>query len=288
MKQRIITSVIALFLLATMPAWGQTSHEFLDTVVNRHFYAICLGDYRYTGPVNEDGRPDGVGEAKFMNNGEPDGRKYIGPFDDGVLQGKEFAIFSMSNGDTFIGSFKNNLFDKGQYTIASSGEHFIGEFIGGNPYKGTWYNNRSTIISVVNKAFINDDLWAYLYTGPVDNDGLPDGIGEAIFIEGSKPDGRAYRGPFDSGTFGGEKSAEMKMQNGDSFSGTFKNNLFNEGTYTVKATGEYFKGAFKDGTPYKGIWYNKKGKNLTVVDGSKIKSQDDNESRLFEEMQELF
>ena len=280
MKQRIITSVIALFLLATMPAWGQTSHEFLDTVVNRHFYAICLGDYRYTGPVNEDGRPDGVGEAKFMNNGEPDGRKYIGPFDDGVLQGKEFAIFSMSNGDTFIGSFKNNLFDKGQYTIASSGEHFIGEFIGGNPYKGTWYNRRSNLIGVVNEAFLNDDLGAYLYTGPVDSDGLPDGVGEAVFIEGSKPDGRTYRGPFASGAFGGTEQAEMKMGNADVFSGTFENNLFKEGSYTIKATGEFFKGSFEEGKPYKGAWYNKKGKKIQEVDESKKKSEDAKEREI--------
>jgi hypothetical protein len=267
-------------LLAVVPACGQADQDTMNIVRNQDFWTDYLGDYRYTGPVNEDGLPGGVGEARFLENGEFDGRKYIGPFVDGILQGTEFAIFSMSNGDTFIGSFKNNYFDKGQYTIASSGEHFIGEFLDGNPYKGTWYNKRSNLIGVVNEAFLNDDLGAYLYTGPVDSDGLPDGVGEAVFIEGSKPDGRTYRGPFASGAFGGTEQAEMKMENADVFSGTFENNLFKEGSYTIKATGEFFKGSFEEGKPYKGAWYNKKGKKIQEVDESKKKSEDAKEREI--------
>lgn len=280
MRNIIKTFFIAMSLLAVVPACGQADQDTMNIVRNQDFWADYLGDYRYTGPVNEDGLPDGVGEARFLENGEFDGRKYIGPFVDGILQGTEFAIFSMFNGDTFIGSFKNNYFDKGQYTIASSGEHFIGEFLGGNLYKGTWYNKRSNLIGVVNEAFLNDDLGAYLYTGPVDSDGLPDGVGEAVFIEGSKPDGRTYRGPFASGAFGGTEQAEMKMENADVFSGTFENNLFKEGSYTIKATGVFFKGSFEEGKPYKGAWYNKKGKKIKEVDESKKKSEDAKEREI--------
>jgi hypothetical protein len=56
--------------------------------------------------------------------------------------------------------------------------------------------------------------------------------------------------------------------------------LFKEGSYTIKATGEFFKGSFEEGKPYKGAWYNKKGKKIQEVDESKKKSEDAKEREI--------
>ena len=116
--------------------------------------------------------------------------------------------------------------------------------------------------NVSSKAFKNNVLGDYLYTGPVDSDGQPNGTGEATFTDGnSKADGRIYRGPFVHGKLEGE-GAFYQYGNGDIFEGTFVNNLFSEGRYTVKDDGSYFKGTFKNSNPDKGQWYDKNGKKI--------------------------
>ena len=87
----------------------------------------------------------GIGEIKFS-----DGRYYEGPIKQGVLTG-ENVMFSYSNGDTFRGSFENNHFSKGKYTVKETGEYFIGTFdTSGQPYQGTWYGNDGKKIEEVN------------------------------------------------------------------------------------------------------------------------------------------
>lgn len=115
--------------------------------------------------------------------------------------------------------------------------------------------------NVSNKAFKNNVLGDYLYTGPVDSDGQPNGIGEATFINKGKPDGRIYRGPFVHGTLEGEGTF-YQYGNGDIFEGTFVNNWFSEGRYTIKEDGSYFKGTFINSKPDKGQWYDKNGKKI--------------------------
>ena len=94
------------------------------------------------------------------------------------------------------------------------------------------------------------------YTGPVDHKNRPNGIGEAFFS-----DGRYYKGPFEAGNLTGE-NAFFKYQNGDIFKGSFKDNSFHEGIYTLAEDGSYFKGTYKNGQPDKGSWYDKNGKLL--------------------------
>ena len=52
----------------------------------------------------------------------------------------------------------------------------------------------------------------------------------------------------------------FKYFNGDVFKGTFKNNAFNQGEYTIAEDGSSFHGSFKKGQPYKGNWLDKNGK----------------------------
>ena len=103
-------------------------------------YQSPLGMCRYTGPVDEYSRPDGIGEA-FFN----DGRYYKGGFKGGNLEGKD-AYFKYANGDTFEGEFRNNSFYQGKYTIAEDKSYFVGYYENGQPAGGTWYNKNGKVI----------------------------------------------------------------------------------------------------------------------------------------------
>ena len=73
-----------------------------------------------------------------------------------------------------------------------------------------------------------------------------------------------YEGDFFNGEMNGP-NAYFSYPNGDVFVGSFANNEFKEGKYTVKQTGEYFVGSFKKGQPSKGTWYDKKGNKLETL-----------------------
>lgn len=88
---------------------------------------------------------------------------------------------------------------------------------------------------------------------------LPHGKGVAR-ITGGKYAGCTYDGEFSLGRMEGH--ATYTLKDGDVFVGTFKNNQYSEGRYTMKSTGEYFVGSFKNTQPEKGTWYNRKGKKL--------------------------
>jgi hypothetical protein len=108
----------------------------------------------------------------------------------------------------------------------------------------------------VTKSYFESALGVCSYTGPVDADGKPDGTGEASFT-----DKRLYRGPFVHGNFEGD-NAFFRYENGDVFEGTFNNNQFAKGKYTLKADGSYFVGSFSNGQPAVGQWYDKNGNKI--------------------------
>ena len=103
-------------------------------------YESKLGKCSYSGPVDEDGKPHGMGVALFS-----DGRLYQGPFEHGDMTGKG-AYFQYSNGDVFQGEFKNNAFYQGRYTIKEDGSYFEGTYSNGQPDKGTWYDKNGKTI----------------------------------------------------------------------------------------------------------------------------------------------
>lgn len=112
-----------------------------------------------------------------------------------------------------------------------------------------------TAQTVTNRYF-KSSLGVCSYTGPVDDDDIPHGTGEATFT-----DGRLYKGPFVHGKMEGD-NAFFRYDNGDTFEGSFANNGFAEGRYTMKDDGSYFVGTFKNGQPDKGLWYDKNGQQL--------------------------
>lgn len=101
-----------------------------------------LGKAKYTGQVTEDSivgsnklLPHGKGIAT-ITGGEYAGSKYDGIFEWGNMNGE--ATYTYKNGDSFVGTFRNNQYYKGKYTQKSNGEYFEGTFKNGQPDKGTW------------------------------------------------------------------------------------------------------------------------------------------------------
>ena len=162
MKHRIIIPVIAATLLAMLLSCQNNVKE--KPMVNE-----MMGEYLYTGPVDESGLPNGFGEAVFISNGTPNGFTYKGPFEKGNLSGDRRAVLTNANGDTFVGSFKNNYFVKGKYTIAETGEYYIGTFSNGVPSVGTWYDKDGKIEEKVNESWK-----APLYEDKSNEDSLSD------------------------------------------------------------------------------------------------------------------
>ena len=118
----------------------------------------------------------------------------------------------------------------------------------------------------VSNILINTELGEARYSGQViertmDNEiqFIPQGKGTAKFINGELT-GCTYEGEFKDGIMDGE--ANYTQKNGDIFIGKFKNNHYYEGKYIIKSSGEYYIGTFKDGSPDKGNWFDKDGKQL--------------------------
>lgn len=113
-----------------------------------------IGNFEYTGEVDANGQPDGMGEAKF-----DDGRYYKGKFSHGSFQDDK-GFFQFANGDTYEGTFVDNFFGTGTYTVKENGDYFVGSFKDGNPEKGSWFNKGGIKVEDVGQV--------------TDNTGLPD------------------------------------------------------------------------------------------------------------------
>ena len=148
----IVAAVITVIALLTIMVWPRsetpdegTSNKQGSSMSNEPGADIAttttdlavkssIGEYRYTGPINAAGEPDGIGTATFS-----DGRRYSGPFVAGTMQGTN-ATFIMSNGDVFKGEFRQDHFYQGRYTIKSDDSYFEGTFKDGQPDVGAWYD----------------------------------------------------------------------------------------------------------------------------------------------------
>ena len=108
-------------------------------------YQTAIGGCQYNGPVDENNKPHGKGEAEFE-----DGRYYSGGFNHGTLEGEQ-CVFRYANNDSFFGEFRNNSFYKGSYTISKDGSYFNGYYLDGQPYSGTWYDKNGKILENVRK-----------------------------------------------------------------------------------------------------------------------------------------
>lgn len=108
--------------------------------VTNIYFNSALGVCSYSGPVDDNDQPHGTGQASFT-----DGRLYKGPFVHGKMEGNG-AYFLYDNGDTFEGSFRNERFYEGRYTMKSDGSYFVGKFSNGQPSTGQWYDKNGNKI----------------------------------------------------------------------------------------------------------------------------------------------
>ncbi len=116
-------------------AVAQDSDTIAAGYVKQFKCRVVRGECTYTGYINEDGVPNGDGEAWFTN-----GRYYKGYFANGMMVDND-AFYRFENGDTFRGSFVNDHFSNGRYTIKRDQIYFVGSFDSkGQPKKGTWYD----------------------------------------------------------------------------------------------------------------------------------------------------
>jgi hypothetical protein len=114
--------------------------------------------------------------------------------------------------------------------------------------------------------YASDGTVAYKYTGKLNANKLPDGAGKATY-----QDGRIYEGPFVNGIRQGSK-AKFTFSDGNVFEGSFAGDQFAKGKLTSHQSdsyGMYFVGAFHDGQPYNGTWYNKDGSKYGSIKNGK-------------------
>jgi len=108
--------------------------------------------YTYSGSVNADYMPEGIGKATF-NSGL--WTEYEGEFHEGMRHGK--GKLTYRNGDSYEGEFENDMYSNGTYRTApdadGSYDYFTGSFTNGTPYNGTWYHSDGNVYQrVVNGA----------------------------------------------------------------------------------------------------------------------------------------
>lgn len=121
--------------------------EQLDYVAKQHsvanysFHNSKGQTFTYTGTITADSIPTGNGTGVYSNG------TYKGAYSNGLRHGE--GSFDTSDGQNhFIGTFANDLYEKGTLTLAD-GMYFKGSFKSGNPYNGKWYTKSNKIYSTL-------------------------------------------------------------------------------------------------------------------------------------------
>lgn len=105
------------------------------------------------------------------------------------------------------------------------------------------------------------------YTGPVDEQGRPDGEGEAKWINGL----RYYKGHFTQGKMDGQ-CEKYTDPDGNIFNGTMKNDAYLEGKMTM-TNGAVFEGTMRDNAPLNGTFTDTDGTAYTYQNGELIQKK---------------
>lgn len=139
---------VIIFSVAMCRSNGEVEEESpvepsVENIVKDTRVITPLGVCTYTGPIDDEDKPNGVGTAVF-----DDGRYYDGPFEHGNLSGND-AYFKYDGGDEFKGSFLNNSFYYGTYTLAKDKSHFTGYFKNGKPFNGKWFDKSGRLLETV-------------------------------------------------------------------------------------------------------------------------------------------
>lgn len=161
------------------------------------------GPRGYSGPLL-DNKPHGLGKQEYR-----DGSVYCGPFIKGIREGPG-GQFSFSNGDTYVGQFKNGDKDgRGEY-----------RWCDGSFYNGRWANDRRsgpneelTIASLAGAALRDHFIFSFHARFPRVSDILETVLGSEL----------QYRGGFNNDAVHGD--GEMIFTCGATFTGRFQNGM---------------------------------------------------------------
>lgn len=144
-----IVAGIIITLIASRGCTGtaeQITQETEPQTVTQMSYHSGMGDITYTGPVDEQGRPHGRGEATFKNNDY-----YKGPFVHGVADGDNALYVMKSANARFAGTMSQDHFSSGRYTMEDQ-SYYEGTFQKNQPFDGSWYTSTGKIESKVVKG----------------------------------------------------------------------------------------------------------------------------------------
>ena len=139
-KRVIVIGIVAILVTGLIV-------EAISSSTQKHYVERVTGDYIWEGKLDEEGKPTGWGVAVYAE-GDKEGRKqYTGLM---IYGDRQDGTLTYTNGDSYVGTFKANNFDKGTYTVASSGEKFVGTFDWTNiPYNGKWYDKNNQVIQEI-------------------------------------------------------------------------------------------------------------------------------------------
>ena len=149
-------------------------------------------------------------------------------------------------------------------------QYYYGE---GNamPQDSIAFGITDSVASVENEEIVlnkgHETKRRFVYSGEVDEEGLPDGVGKAYYHATASCDSCVFEGTFVHGI---TSEGEMRFTNGNSFKGTFtEEGYYKQGTW-VEKDGYYFEGTFKEGVTYNGSWFTPKGKKYSKVVNGKF------------------
>lgn len=148
----LVVGIVTFGVIALVKSNNPTSSEVATQtkeVVNFPVTIEVNGEkmsYQYSGPINEQNMPEGVGKATYTTNVQGITSSYEGPFTNGLRNGDN-ATLTFSNGDKYEGAFVDDFFEgQGKYTFGDDGSYFEGEYRKGKEYKGSWYDKKGKVI----------------------------------------------------------------------------------------------------------------------------------------------
>ena len=150
------------------------------------------------------------------------------------------------------------------FLLIGGGIGFLGyNFLTGSSTTTTTTTDDGTEVNTVTDQAVygNNNAVIFKYTGEVNDKNQPHGKGVAKYTDSQKD---TYTGKFVNGLRVDAKGT-LTYKNGDKYEGTFVDDQFGEGVYTIGEDGTYFKGTFRDYNPYNGVWYEKSGKQYAKV-----------------------
>ncbi len=151
----------------------------------------------------------------------PDGRRYVGEFQNGIRTGR--GLMTFPDGTKYLGDWHDDK-PHGQGTLSAAGKF---EYAGG--FANGVREGQGTLETVDGKK----------YSGQWQND-IPHGPGRITY-----PDGTVFIGQFENGRRNGQ--GEAKYKNGTKYVGQWKDDLPNGHGTKITVDGEKYTGEFRNG-----------------------------------------